>query len=263
MEMRKIIVSWLRRTRRAFTLIELLVVIAIIGILAGMLLPALTKAREKANNARSVSNEHQWGLAMNMYNDDWTEYYPYDGSPESPCAQVNTDAWFNVLPPYMGQKTLCQLYSLGQFPTPRESSVWVDPSATNKSVNPNMASPVFYYAMTACLHEQGSTQVGFRRDRMTSPSTTFVFCEEPEDNYSETQGAADTVTRHSGGSNFFFGDGHVEWVTFGLFCRQNNPNNCPYPLNQVPWADSSVNGDWNAGIPYHWWPFLDANTSVN
>src|SRR5271163_994773 len=99
------------RMSGAFTLIELLVVIAIIGILAGMLLPALAKAREKANNARSVSNEHQWALALNMYNDDWTEYYPYDGSPDSPCASVNTNAWFNVLPPYVGQKSLCTLYS--------------------------------------------------------------------------------------------------------------------------------------------------------
>ncbi len=156
--MRKMIVGWLRRTSRAFTLIELLVVIAIIGILAGMLLPALAKAREKANNARSVSNLHQWALAINMYNDDWTEYYPYDGAPQSPCASGNTNAWFNVLPPYVGQKTLCTLYSIGAPPTPRENSVWVDPSATNKSVNPTMGSPVFYYAMSSCLHEESSTR---------------------------------------------------------------------------------------------------------
>ena len=113
------------RDRLAFTLIELLVVIAIIAILAGMLLPALSKAKEKAKATQSMNNMKQLGLSMALYVGNFSDkVMQYDDT--IPGVLPASTFWISLL------RTNSSLSS---------DKVWLCPSTR---ANPTIGFPVNY-----------------------------------------------------------------------------------------------------------------------
>ncbi len=116
--------------RRAFTLVEMLVVIAIIAILAGLLLPAISKGKEAGRGAACLSNLHQIGLALQMYAGENNNKLPvmYDALVSTNTPPTNTQSTVDIV-----LKT--QLGSTNVLRCPSDKEDWFHKTGSSYSWN--------------------------------------------------------------------------------------------------------------------------------
>src|ERR1035438_6288802 len=257
--------------RLGFTLIELLVVIAIIAILAAMLLPALAKAKIRAQEAQCISNLKQmqigWQLYLGDYTDKMVPNAPLQGNPGACWCPPEAENWGtydgntnrmlyenNLLAPYMSGQI--DVYRCPGDVIPSQNGQRL----RSYSMNSQMASTINYNAPTYITQTYWefikATQLGLST---LAPSDAFIWCEENMNTLND--GFLQVDMTGSAGyfpdcpgcyhgltvCGFSFADGHAEahkWQTGVLRIPPAPPHGFGDPSAPLPKGVTIANEDW-------------------
>lgn len=169
-----------------FTLIELLVVVAIIGILAGILVPVLGKARENARKANCQSNLKQIGLALNMYAGDNSDNFPTSSSGTA-------------------KSSLSFLYN--SYVT--DKNIFSCPSKTTSTAGLVVQTAITDNSSAGALSATWNSSYGYdpRKSLLVDPGVAVA----SDISANDGTNTSSTANHTNLGQNILFIDGHVEW----------------------------------------------------
>jgi len=251
-----------------------MVVIAIIGILAGLILPNLARAKSKANATYCASNLRQLGVALHLYAHDHDDWLPYNMGKPGTAATIQSGEYLNWVNNVMSWELdsdntntfLLTAGGIGPYLS-GVGSVFRCPSdhvldakqrdagwgarVRSVSMNAMLGNAAEFLAGTVNSNNPSYRQF-FRMSDIPDPSTIFAFVEEHPDSindgyflnrYYKGEWNDLPASYHNGGANFVFADGHSEfkaWLVGSTMPpAQPDAANLPIKVLQTERADLS------------------------